>query len=105
MSLEVKVDAPLVEIKLPAVGESLRKINISVGKSDPILQPDSSYPQWIWSARGPCRAAAQKSNEIAKSTPIAAEEHEKLAELKKYLRSENRKSIRRNNSILKSASQ
>ena len=95
---------PLVEINLPSVGESLRNLNISMGQADPILLIDSEYPDWIWSARGPCRAAI-KSSAASFATKPTLLAHEKIAKLKKHLRSENRKSIRRNNSVLKSASQ
>lgn len=101
----------MVEIHLPSVGEALKNVNISIGQPDPILQSDADYPEWIWSARGPCRAAIRSSSidkiltmptEQSDSSPASYEE---LSKLKKYLRSENRKAIRRNNSVLKSASQ
>lgn len=98
---------PVVEIKLPAVGEALKNVNVSAGQPDPVLLPDSSYPDWVFKARGPCRAAL-RSQPISNRNDNSQEEEseiEKLAQLKKYLRAENRKLIRKNNQILKSASQ
>ena len=107
VGLDVKEESPVVEIKLPAIGESLKNVNFSAGQADPVLLPDSSYPDWVFKARGPCRAAI-RSQPIesfqSESTPVE-DEVEKLAQLKKYLRSENRKMIRKNNQVLKSAGQ
>ena len=97
---EAKEVAKVVEIQLPSIGKSLNNINVSpVPGTDPILLTDSSYPEWIWKARGPCRAAL-KSLELT-NDDVDGEIELSLSELKKYLRSENRKSIRNNNSVLK----
>lgn len=101
--LEANVNVPVVEIKLPQVGESLKNVNVFVGRPDPTLQPDSEYPNWMWSARGPCRASLRTLP--FKEERTSAEEHEESSKLKKMLRAENRKAIRRNNSILKAANQ
>lgn len=104
--IETKEDRPVVEIELPPIGQPLTNIKISPSPStDPILLSDSEYPEWIWSARGPCRAAL-RSTDI--EDPAAANydnDDGNVAKLKKYLRLENRKSIRKKNSLLKGSSQ
>lgn len=92
--------APVVEIKLPEIGQPLRNVNIFVSQSDPILQPDSEYPEWIWAARGPCRALLPSKNTLFPA-PTDTDDTEAL---KKFLRHENRKVIRKNNFTLKGAS-
>ena len=109
--LETKELTRVSEIQLPPIGQPLKNVNISAAPgSDPILLPDSEYPEWIWNARGPCRAALRST--LNSDIDITAEENFKessgerdVARLKKYLRMENRKSIRKNNSMLKGASQ
>ena len=85
-------------------------VNISTGQSDPKLQPESEYPAWIWSARGPCRAALKSETIMAqdqipiisesKSEIIGSEKELELAKLKRMLRTENRKRITEKNSML-----
>lgn len=102
----MKEDFSVVEIKLPEIGESLMNVNFSTGQPDPILLPDTSYPNWIFKARGPCRAAIRSQPfESIQVDSNSESEIEKLAQLKRFLRSENRKLIRKNNQMLKSASQ
>lgn len=90
-------------------------VNISTGQSDPKLQPESEYPIWIWSARGPCRASIKAAtstlstktrNTMTQQIPISeleigSDKELELAKLKKILRTENRKGITKNNSMLK----
>lgn len=94
-----------MEIKLPAVGEVLKNVNFSANQADPVLLPDSSYPEWVFKARGPCRAAIRSQPINVNEADTDKSEIEKMAELKKFLRSENRKLIRKNNQVLKTASQ
>lgn len=94
-----------MEIKLPAVGEALKNVNVSAGQADPVLLPDTSYPDWVFKARGPCRAAIRSQPIDQTETEADKSEIEKMAELKRFLRSENRKLIRKNNQVLKTASQ
>ena len=102
----MKEDISVVEIKLPGIGEALKNVNFSAGQSDPILLPDTSYPNWIFKARGPCRAAIRSQPfESIKVDSNSEGEIEKLAQLKKFLRSENRKLIRKNNQMLELANQ
>lgn len=95
----------MVETKLPAIGEALKNVNVFVGQSDPVLLPDSEYPDWIWKARGPCRAVLRSLPDNDSLVSTDANEIEELAKLKKYFRVENRKAIRRNNDLLKGTSQ
>ena len=102
----MKEDISVVEIKLPGIGETLTNVNFSASQPDPILLPDASYPNWIFKARGPCRAAIRSQPFDSIQVDSNSEgEIEKLAHLKKFLRSENRKSIRKNNQMLKLANQ
>lgn len=105
MCLESKEEAKVVEIQLPPIGEALKNITVSpTAGSDPVLLPDSSYPEWMWKARGPCRAVLRSDFSVAAvDSGIIGDGG--MSELKKYLRTENRKSIRKNNSLLKGASQ
>ena len=103
--VEPKEEARVIEIQLPPIGQPLKNVNVSPAQgSDPVLLPDSEYPEWIWKARGPCRAALRYFNSDSfnkESNEIEGD----VTQLKKYLRMENRKSIRKNNSLLKGANQ
>lgn len=99
-------NAPVVEVKLPAVGSPMKNLNIFVGGTDPTVLPDSEYPEWIWSARGPCRAVLRNQPSFTERTSeTIADENEKIAKIKKLIISENRNAIRRNNRMLKGSSQ
>lgn len=39
-----------ISLKQVKIGEPLASINIFKEGKDPILQPDETYPTWIWSA-------------------------------------------------------
>jgi hypothetical protein len=86
---------PAVEIKLPDVGGPLKNINVFANESDPVLLIDSQYPEWIWQARGPCRA-------VQRSKTGDSEPSETVA---KSIRNHNREHIRQNNQALKGAGQ
>lgn len=87
-------------------------VNISTGQSDPKLRPESEYPAWIWSARGPCRAALKSASTTFRmaqeqipiipesESEIGPEKELELAKLKRMLRTENRKRITEKNSML-----
>ena len=59
--------------------------------------PDSEYPEWIWEARGPCRAVLRRVRALKRE---AANER-----MSKMIRNHNRERIRHNNQALKGASQ
>jgi len=103
--VEAKVEVGVVEVQLPPIGQTLKNVTVSPAPaSDPPLLPDSAYPEWIWKARGPCRATL-RSSDLDFNNEVDVIEGEGLAGLKKYLRTENRRAIRKNNSLLKGASQ
>ena len=81
----------------------MKNINVFSNESDPVLLPDSQYPEWIWQARGPCRAAL-RSQELKEE--IDAHDATVITEkLSKLVRNQNRERIRQNNQSLKGASQ
>lgn len=92
--LEKAAQEPVIEVKLPEIGAPLKNINVFSNESDPVLLPDSQYPEWIWQARGPCRAA-ERAKGIFEETEAVSQT------LAKIIRNQNRERIRQRNETLK----
>ena len=97
------LNVPISEITLPSVGEALRNVNVFVNKPDPNLMADSEYPDWIWSARGPCRAEAK--NKLSNLPDMNDSPDAEMTQLKRFLRSSNRQAIRKENALNKGTNQ
>jgi hypothetical protein len=84
----------------------LRNVNVFVNKPDPNLMTDSEYPDWIWSARGPCRAEAKNKLSNLNETPDMNDSPDaEMTQLKRFLRSSNRQAIRKENALNKGTNQ
>mgnify|MGYP002142007555 CR=1 FL=1 len=77
------------------MGQPLPNVNVFLGRQDPIRLPDSEYPEWMWEAVGPCRAAlkAQSVASLPKQPTLPSQAQQ--------WRLDNRRKIRMSNNALK----
>ncbi len=88
---------PVVRVEAGPIGQALANVNVYRVGSDPIVLKPEAYPEWIWTAVGPCRAALRLTTSDDRLDPEPAS-----ISLEKAFRNQNRRAIRANNNRSKS---